>query len=461
MPGHAAAGTAPLEPSPVDTAAPVDREPAADAASEASTQPALARRRRRLWELPAVAHDVLLGLAVPGDALRRLVSTAISRLRRTRCRIEGADSDLLYSVVHDLTSRNAVSEAIERHLEVAFAAEWRAARALRDPDALQAWWEDRRAAGNPIAAAWAVLSHPQGASLESRVLFDLRTWAWTSARRAGHAEAERASMRDRLVELQAALERHQARCLELQRSLAERDREWQVQRASLVGELARWRDAAQHGAPDATGTPPRRPPADGAWPRADRCAASDVRPLRSIPRRWLAQAAAPPPNGDDNGPGGSSRAVAASTPAVALPSAPALQAVVAIDGPAERAAESSAASRPPGRAPRVLCVGGVPRAVSRYRERVERLGACFEHHDGGVEAALPLLDGLLGRADLVVCQAGCLNHEAYHRIKRHCARQGTACVFLERPSLACFSSALDEHLPALAARVEPRGARHG
>lgn len=460
MTRHAAAGMATMEPRPVDAAVTVDPEPAAGVASRASTG-SVSTRRRRLWELPAGAHDVLLGLAAPGDVLRRLVSTAIGRLRRTRCRIEGAESDLLYSVVHDLTSRNAVSEAIERHLDTAFAAEWRAVRALRDPDSLQAWWTARLPGKNPVAAAWAVLSHPLGAGLESRVLFDLKTWAWTSARRAGDAETERASIRDRLAELQAALERHQARWLELQRSLAERDREWQVQRAGLVGEVARWREAAQRVAPGASGVPPRRPPADGAWPRADRGAASDVRPLRSIPRRWLAQAAATALTGDDDRSGGRSRAVAGSTPAVPLPSAQALQTIVAVEKPPDRAAESSAASTPPGRAPRVLCVGGVPRAVSRYRERAERLGMCFEHHDGGVEAALPLLDGLLGRADLVVCQAGCLNHEAYHRIKRHCARRGTAVVFLERPSLARFSSALDEHLPARVARAEPRGAGRG
>jgi hypothetical protein len=265
-------------------------------------------------------------------------------------------------------------------------------------------------------------------------------------------------MRDRLGELQAALERHQARWLELQRSLAERDRVWQVQRADLVGELARWRAAAQEVASDAVDGAPRRWPANSARPQDDRCGASDVRPLRSIPRRWLssaspaATAAAAAVNGDDDHAGRRGCAAPASTLAAPPGSSRPLQTVASTPVPAERDMLPSAASRPPGRPPRVLCVGGVQRAVSHYRERAERLGVCFEHHDGGIEAALPLLDGLLGRADLVVCQAGCLNHEAYHRIKRHCARQGTACVFLARPSLAGFTSALDEHLPMLLAR---------
>jgi hypothetical protein len=427
----------------------------------ASTASVAAGRRRRLWELPAGAHDLLLGLAMPPDVLRRLVSTAIARLRRTPCRIEGADADLLYSVVHDLASRNAVSEAIERHLEMAFAAEWRMASALGDPDALLAWWAQRRTGDEPVAAAWAVLRHPQGPSVESRVLFDLKTWAWTRARRAGQADAERASIRHRLAELQAALDRHQARWLEFQRSLAVRDRKWQLQRASLVGELARWREAARLVAHDPASAPPRRPPAEGTLACADRCKASDVRPLRSIPRRWLAGVVAAPGDGEDGRMGRRGPAGPASMPAVPPPTPPVEEKAAANAGPSNPAVSPSSASMPPGRAPRVLCVGGVPRAVARYRERAECRGLCFEHHDGGVEAALPLLDGLLGRADLVVCQAGCLSHEAYHRVKRHCARQGTACVFLERPSVAHFSSALDEHLPALAARTERRKACHG
>jgi hypothetical protein len=42
----------------------------------------------------------------------------------------------------------------------------------------------------------------------------------------------------------------------------------------------------------------------------------------------------------------------------------------------------------------------------------------------------------------VVCQAGCINHEAYHPIERHCARTGTPCIFLDRPSLSRFTTAL-------------------
>ena len=100
---------------------------------------------------------------------------------------------------------------------------------------------------------------------------------------------------------------------------------------------------------------------------------------------------------------------------------------------------------------RVLCVGGIQHAVSRYRSRIEGLGGHFEHHDGGLEDSVQALDSRLNRAELVFCQAACINHEAYHRVKRHCARTGTPCVFLERPSLSRFDRALKDIGTAAAA----------
>jgi len=143
----------------------------------------------------------------------------------------------------------------------------------------------------------------------------------------------------------------------------------------------------------------------------------------------------------------------AATPAAAM--APARAPVIAQARPAVSAAasaavvvgpsvQSGAAVAPPitvhGR--RVLCVGGIQHAVARYRSRVERLGGLFDHHDGGLEDNLQALDGRLRRAELVICQAACINHEAYHRIKRHCERTGTPCLYLERPSLSRFDRAL-------------------
>jgi hypothetical protein len=84
----------------------------------------------------------------------------------------------------------------------------------------------------------------------------------------------------------------------------------------------------------------------------------------------------------------------------------------------------------------------MPGAQSRYRELVETAGACFDFHDGGLEQGLHRLDRQLQAADLVVCQAGCLNHEAYRRVKAHCRLATKTCLFAERPSLAHFARTL-------------------
>jgi hypothetical protein len=94
------------------------------------------------------------------------------------------------------------------------------------------------------------------------------------------------------------------------------------------------------------------------------------------------------------------------------------------------------------RAIRVLCVGGRSGQVPLYRELVERHGGHFAHHDGGVEDNPHRLDTQLAAADLVLCQSGCLNHNAYSRVKQHCKRSGKPCVYVDKPGAGSFARAL-------------------
>jgi hypothetical protein len=65
----------------------------------------------------------------------------------------------------------------------------------------------------------------------------------------------------------------------------------------------------------------------------------------------------------------------------------------------------------------VLCVGGRTSSVPVYRRLVESQGARFLHHDGGEEQGSGQLESTLATADLVICQAGCVSHNAYWRVK--------------------------------------------
>lgn len=92
----------------------------------------------------------------------------------------------------------------------------------------------------------------------------------------------------------------------------------------------------------------------------------------------------------------------------------------------------------------MLCVGGRTASVPVYRQLVESQGARFLHHDGGEEHSASLLDSTLAAADLVICQAGCVSHNAYWRVKDHCKRTGKRCVFVETPSRSALERALVE-----------------
>ncbi len=89
----------------------------------------------------------------------------------------------------------------------------------------------------------------------------------------------------------------------------------------------------------------------------------------------------------------------------------------------------------------VLCVGGKPALVPAYRRMIEQAGARFIHHDGGDEESVARLDRTLAAADLVICQAACISHDAYWRLKDHCKRTGKPCVFVDSPSRAGLARA--------------------
>ena len=57
------------------------------------------------------------------------------------------------------------------------------------------------------------------------------------------------------------------------------------------------------------------------------------------------------------------------------------------------------------------------------------------------------LEESLAAADLVICQTGCVSHDAYWRVKEHCKRHGKRCVFIENPGSASLKRALAELQP--------------
>ncbi|HEY1412847.1 MAG TPA: DUF2325 domain-containing protein, partial [Rhodopila sp.] len=90
----------------------------------------------------------------------------------------------------------------------------------------------------------------------------------------------------------------------------------------------------------------------------------------------------------------------------------------------------------------LLYVGGRPNQVAHMRAVVERLGATFLHHDGGVENHPNLLPGLASRSGLVLFPVDCISHDAANAVKSLCRQVGKRFIPLRSASVTCLLSAL-------------------
>ena len=98
---------------------------------------------------------------------------------------------------------------------------------------------------------------------------------------------------------------------------------------------------------------------------------------------------------------------------------------------------------PPVHAKAVLCVGqdlGRLQGTNEAQHAIERAGGRFLHHAGTGDdhTAGEQLEASLVAADLVICQTGCVSHDAYWRVQDHCRRTGKQCVLVDQPQAMHF-----------------------
>jgi hypothetical protein len=363
-------------------------------------------RRRRLWELGSHAHCPVIGVCVPLERVRVLAKKLLV--------LQGDEDDytLHCSLVTAAARRNAVAEALQKDLEQRFALDLRAAARVRCRDSLMAWWRARAAGGEVAGALWATLTHARCDEwLEMRVLGQVHMLQ----HQVGAAQrVDLARHRELAAEHQALMRDYaevQQRMTAWSRERAREQQVWEQegmrQRAALIAlqtQLAQAQEQLQHWQAARPDLPEREQLRERLAEQVERNQALQ-RELHRLAQRAPAEVPAPPP------------------PAPVEP--------------------------PPASAPItlerrvVLCVGGRGGSVPQYRQAVEGCGAQFLHHDGGDEHKPAQLEPQLAAADLVICQTGCISHDAYWRVKDHCKRHGKRCVYVESPSASSLRRALE------------------
>lgn len=378
-------------------------------AAHAALPPLTGSRRRRLWELGSHAHCPVIGVCVPLERVRVLAKKLLV--------LQGDEDDytLHCSLVTAAARRNLVAEALQKDLEQRFALDLRSAAQAKCRDTLMTWWRNRAAQGEGIAGAlWATLTHARCDDwLEMRVLGQVHMLQ----HQVGAAQRVDMTRHRELAAEHQALARDYA---DVQQRVTawsqERTREQQAweqehmrQRAAIIAlqtQLAQAQEQLQHWQAARPDLPEREQLRERLAEQVERNQALQ-REVNRLSARALAVEASD--------------------------SAPAPPTVI----------EEEITAEPVKLVHRVvLCVGGRGGSVPQYRQAVEGCGAQFLHHDGGSEHKPAQLEPQLAAADLVICQTGCINHDAYWRVKDHCKRHGKQCVFVETPSRSAFERAL-------------------
>jgi hypothetical protein len=375
-------------------------------------------RRRRLWELGHACHCPLVGVGLPLGVLRKLVDKAVAQNRGGGA-VLADDYEVHVGAVTECGARNRLSEALQKELERRYATVVQRFRAARTTAEVGELWRAAVAAGDVAGAFWAGLTHPRCVpELEEQMCRDLHmvqhqagacvradlnkfnaTLAENTrlARELARAQARAAALQ---VEKTADTERHAVQLMQLRAQLVGKD--------SMIDSLRIELDQLRESIPGLE-TRTRLAERVARMEERERALRNQINELKAEAARAAAEAQAQAP---------------ADTPP------PVVEQLVRMP---VRLTDQA-----------VLCVGGRSGNVATYRELIEKVGAQFAHHDGGLEDSANRLEASLAAADLVICQTGCISHSAYWRVKDYCKRNGKRCVFVDNPSISSLQRGLEQ-----------------
>lgn len=377
-------------------------------------------RRRRLWELPTQALCPVIGVCLPMPLLRRRLGKLLGGLA------QGNDYELHCGAINECNQRGPISDMLQKELDTRYAIALRHSSQHKTSEALARWWTAAQSGNDVAGALWGALTHARcDAALQEQILRDIHMLQHQvgAANRAdlqrleelqdengvlGRELAQAQARSTRLLAERARqLDQSQSECLRLRGELMARD----LLAAGLRDELRQLEDSIP-------GLRHRHEQARLLQQQQER--------VHQLERALLA-----------------AQQTAEREQRRAAELQQTLQALQAqLANNATVAAAEADATLPSLDERSVLCVGGRPAVVPIYRQLIERTGGRFLHHDGGEEDAVTKLDASLAAADLVICQTGCISHDAYWRVKDHCKRHNKRCVFVDKPSASSLRRAL-------------------
>lgn len=376
-------------------------------------------RRRRLWDLPHQCHCPVVGVCFPLAALRQLANKALAG------KAIADDYKIHVGAVAECTQRNRLSELLQKDLEVRYARNVQAFKVAKDTKALANLWADAVRRCDVSGAFWAALTHPRCDEVfQEAVLREMHMLQ----HQAGAAVRIDVTKFNELIRENGVLGRELGRVQErCTRVISEKAAEIEQLHAELVQQraiviskdsritfLLQDMEELNASLPDFENTSKLRKKVDQFTARQAELEAQNtqMRQQLSEAQRSLSQRESEPQ--------------------------PAPAAERRHDTPKQSAITFHLKEKT------ILCVGGRSGNVANYRDVVEKAGGNFAHHDGGLEDNQSVLDSVLAAADLVICQTGCISHNAYWRVKDFCKRNGKQCVFVENPSTSSLTRTLQQ-----------------
>jgi hypothetical protein len=371
-------------------------------------------RRRKLWEIPHKFHCPVVGVCFGVIELRSLMAKVMHFPRDT------TDFVLHTTAVGACENRSQLAELLHKTLEKRFQPVVRRFAQAKDAAALREHWREAADSGREVPAAlWAAWTHPACDALLEQEIYgqihmlqhQIGSGTRTDLATLRSLQAETQELRRQLAASRAECEAQRSEKARETQQLGLRVAELRVElagkdacAANLTGQL----DKLRQSLPDLRDRQTLARRASDAEARASALTARAAELEEEVERlRALARHA------DDT----------------------IKHLLAAGNGPAGEPQMEPAADLS-GKC--ILCVGGRSGAVDAYRQIVEQHGGRFLHHDGGLEESLHRIDAALSAADLVVCQAGCISHNAYWRVKEQCKRSGKQCLFIKGSGISSF-----------------------